>query len=399
MPDTATVPASVAEVIERITEIQPLLRSNAAEGDRQRRVPDESVDALRAAGAFRIGTPKRYGGLEGSTQDMLDVAAATAYADGGTGWVVALANVCGWMAGLMSHRLQDEIWGDDPDALVTGVIAPTAQAVRVDGGYRVTGRWYYNSGSYQSTWVGVGIPIPNDAGEIVNHGLGFFPRSDYEIEDTWFATGMRATASNCIVVDDVVVPDHRVMMVPSAIAGRYPNEHLGDEPVHRAAFVPVLALVLIGAQLGLGRAAYDYVVEQARQKAIAYSFFATQAESTAVQLEIARVAQLLDTAELHARRAASDIDDAAAAGAYPDYLTRARVRADTALVAEKVLEAIDRLMSVHGAGAFAETNPLQRIWRDANTAARHGVVNPLISYEVYGKAIFGDQRPVVSPLV
>jgi alkylation response protein AidB-like acyl-CoA dehydrogenase len=399
MPGARTAPGSVAEVIDRIAGIQPVLRAGSEAGDRLRRLPDESVEALLDVGAFRLGTPRRYGGLEGTTRDMLDVAAATAYADGSAGWVVALANVCGWLAGLMPRRLQDEIWGEDPDALVTGVIAPTSQAVRVDGGYRVTGRWSYNSGSHHASWMGVGIPIPNEAGGIVDHGLGFLPRADCAIEDTWFTTGMRATASNAIVVEDAFVPDHRVMMVPSAIAGRYLNEHLDDEPTHRAAFVPVLALVLIGAQLGLGRAAYDHVVDKASEKAIAYSYFATQAESTAVQLEIAKIAQLLDTAQLHAHRAASDIDRAAAIAEYPDHLTRARVRADTALVAEKVLEAIDRLMSIHGAGSFAEANPLQRIWRDANTAARHGVVNPLIAYEVYGKAIFGDERPVVSPLV
>ena len=399
MSDTLTAPATVAEVIEQVTAIQPLLRKNAAEGEQLRQVPAESIDALRAAGAFRVGTPKRYGGLEGTAQDMLDVSAAAAYGDGGAGWVVTLANVCGWLAGLMSRQLQDEIWGEDPDGFVTGVLAPTAQAVRVEGGYRVTGKWYYNSGSDHSTWAGVGIPIPNEAGEIVNQGLAMIPRSDYEIEDTWFVAGMRSSGSNCIVVNDVFVPDHRVMMVPPALGGQYANEDVANEPTHRAAFVPVLALVLIGAQLGLGRAAFDFVVEKAAAKPIAYSFFPTQAESTAVHLEIAKAAQLLDTAELHARRAASDIDTAAAGGTYPDYLHRARVRADTALVAESVTRAIDALISVHGAGSFAESSPLQRIWRDSNTAARHGVINPLVSYEVYGKAIFGDERPVVSPLV
>jgi alkylation response protein AidB-like acyl-CoA dehydrogenase len=396
---TLAAPTTVAEVVERIRAIQPLLRKNSAEGEEQRRVPQESIDALRAAGAFRIGTPKRYGGLEGTTQDMLDVAAAAAYGDGGAGWVTTLGNVCGWLAGLMSREVQDEIWGEDADAFVTGVLAPTATSVRVEGGYRVTGKWYYNSGSYQSTWAGVGIPVPDENGEIVSQGLAMLPRSDYTIDETWFVAGMRASASNCIVVDDVFVPDHRVMMVPGALVGQYDNPDVADEPAHRAAFVPVLALVLIGAQLGLGRAAYDFVVEKAAKKSIAYSFFPTQAESTAVQLEIAKIALLLDTAELHARRAASDIDTAAAAGTYPDYLARARVRADTALVAESVTRAIDLLISVHGAGAFAESSPLQRIWRDSATAARHGVVNPLVSYEVYGKAIFGDERPVVSPLV
>ena len=199
MSDTLTAPATVAEVIEQVTAIQPLLRTNAAEGEQLRQVPAESIDALRAAGAFRVGTPKRYGGLEGTAQDMLDVSAAAAYGDGGAGWVVTLANVCGWLAGLMSRQLQDEIWGEDPDGFVTGVLAPTAQAVRVEGGYRVTGKWYYNSGSDHSTWAGVGIPIPNEAGEIVNQGLAMIPRSDYEIEDTWFVAACDragATASS-----------------------------------------------------------------------------------------------------------------------------------------------------------------------------------------------------------
>ncbi|GAA1953291.1 acyl-CoA dehydrogenase family protein [Microbacterium deminutum] len=398
MSDTLTAPTTVAEVIERITAIQPLLRQNAAEGEIARRVPEASIQALRAAGAFRIGTPARYGGLEGTTQDQLDVAAAVGYADGGAGWTVALANVCGWLAALFSRQAQDELFGDNPDALVTGVLAPTATAVRVDGGYQITGKWYYNSGSWEADWAGVGIPIPNEAGEIVNQGVVLIPRRDYSIDETWFVAGMRSSASNCIVVEDVFVPDHRVMLVPPAIGGQYANEFTADEPVHRSAFVPVLALVLIGAQLGLGRAAYDFVVEKAATKPIAYSFFERQAESTAVQLQVAKAAQLLDTAELHARRAASDIDTAAAAGDYPDYLMRARVRADTALIAESVTQAIDILLWVHGAGSFAESSPLQRIWRDSAVAARHGVIAPAVSYEVYGKAILGDERPV-SPLV
>lgn len=398
MTNTTTAPATVAEAISNIETIHPLLRANSAQGEEDRRVPEESIAALRDAGAFRVGTPKRYGGFGGSLQDMLDVSAAVGYADGGAAWVTTLGNVCGWLTGLTSRELQDEVWGEDPDAFVTGVLAPTAQAVRVEGGYRVTGRWYYNSGSYQSTWAIAGFPVPNEAGEVVDQGLAFFPRSDYDIEDTWFVAGMRSSASNCIVVEDKFVPEHRVMSVPPAIGGTYINTDPSDGPVNQMAFVPVLALVLIGTQLGLGRAAFDYVVEKATKKPISYSFFATQAESTAVQLELAKIAQLLDTAELHARRAAADVDGHAEAGTYPDYLTRARVRADTALVAESITRAIDMLISVHGAGSFAEVNPLQRIWRDANTAARHAVINPLVSYEVYGKAIVGDERPV-SPIV
>lgn len=395
---SAALPASIAEVLERITALQPSLRERAPEGEELRRVPDASIDELRAAGAFRIGMPKRYGGYEGNTQDMLDAAATAAYGDGGAAWVVTLANVCGWLASLFSRQAQDDIWGNDPDALVTGVLAPTATAVRVEGGYRVTGSWGYNSGSVFATWAGLGIPIPNEAGEIVSQGLVLIPRTDYEIEDTWFVAGMRASASNTIIANDVFVPDHRVLLVPEALEGKYANEYLADEPTRRSAFVPLLAIVLIGAQLGLARAALDYVIEKTHGKPISYSFIEEKSTSVGVQIKVARAAQLLDSAELHAQRAARTIDEAAVAGPYPDPVTRARVRADTATVSEYVLEVINSLISVHGAGAFAETNRLQRIWRDANVAARHAVVNPEISMEAYGKLLLGDETPV-TPLI
>ena len=105
---------------------------------------------------------------------------------------------------------------------------------------------------------------------------------------------------------------------------------------------------------------------------------------------------LIDTAHLHAYRAADDIDQAATSGAYPDMVTRTRVRADTGYVAEKITEAIDLLLYAHGAGAFAESSPLQRIWRDSAVAARHAVVLPAVAYEVYGKALLGIENDVTA---
>ena len=70
------------------------------------------------------------------------------------------------------------------------------------------------------------------------------------------------------------------------------------------------------------------------------------------------------------------------------------MRADTGYVAESITRAIDILLSAHGAGSFAEVNPLQRIWRDSATAARHAVVAPEIGYEVYGKALLGVEEQI-----
>ena len=120
--------------------------------------------------------------------------------------------------------------------------------------------------------------------------------------------------------------------------------------------------------------------------------------SVAFQLQIAEAAMLIDTAHLHAYRAADDIDLAAVSGEYLDYLGRARVRADTGYVAEKITRAIDILLSAHGAGSFADVNPLQRIWRDSATAARHAIVSPMVGYEIYGKALLGVEDKI-TPLV
>jgi len=162
--------------------------------------------------------------------------------------------------------------------------------------------------------------------------------------------------------------------------------------------VPVLTLVLAGPQLGLGRAALDLVIDKAAKKPISYTFFETQAESVAFQLQMADAATKIDAASLICYRAAADIDDAAARGAYLDYKTRARVRADTGYAIQNVIEALTTLMNAHGAGGFAEASPLQRIWRDANVAARHAVVSPTVGFEVYGKALLGVQEKI-TPLV
>ncbi|MET7542998.1 acyl-CoA dehydrogenase family protein [Streptomyces sp. NPDC005507] len=385
------------ELVARALELQPLLREHAAGIEAGRRVPEPVITAIAEAGLFKLATPRRYGGHQSSARTMVDVSAALAEGDGSTAWVVTLVNVCNWLTSLFPLKAQDDVFGAAPDARVTGVLSPTSSTVKVDGGWRVTGRWYYNSGSWLSDWAVLGVPLTDDSGTVVDQGLVLAPRSDLELEDTWFVAGMKGTASNCLIAEDIFVPEHRVLSVPAAIEGDYPADH-ADEPLARSAFVPVLALVLAGPQLGLGRAALDYVVERVGRKPISYSFYETQAESVAVQMQIAEAALRLDTATLHVHRAAADIDDAARQGTYPDFTRRARVRADTGWAIQNVLEAINTLVSVHGAGSFAEVNPLQRIWRDANTAGRHAVAAPTVAFEVYGKALVGsDER--ITPLV
>lgn len=395
-PTATSVPTS-EEIVERVRGLKPLIAQNSAQGESDRRVVEETITALTEAGVFRTSVPKRYGGYETSMRTMLDVASAVGEADGGTSWVVTLCNGCAWLAGLFPERAQDDVWAADPDAKVSGVLAPTAESRKVDGGFRVTGKWYYNSGSWHADWAVLGMPITDDTGAVVDQGLALLPRPELDFEETWFVAGMKSSGSNCLIATDVFVPDHRIISVPPAVEGHYGTE-LTDEAYYRSAFVPLLALILAGPQLGLGRAALKIVTEKAAKKAISYTFYTSQSDSVAFQIQIAEAAMLIETATLHAYRAADDIDSCAQKGTYPDLLARARVRADVAKVLECITKAIDILLFAHGAGSFAETNPLQRIWRDSAVGARHAVTLPAVSYEVYGKALLGREDQM-TPLI
>ncbi len=397
-PGAVTADPTSEALLSKARDLQPLIREHAAQGERDRRVAQVVMDAIDEAGLLKIMVPGRYGGSETSMKMMLDVSSAIGEADGATAWVTTLLNVCAWLTGLFPVAAQDEVFGANPNAKVSGVLAPTSTARKAPGGFRVSGKWFWNSGSWMADWAALGIPIVDEAGQAIDQGRALIPAGDMRIEDTWFVAGMCGTASNCLVAEDVFVPDHRILSVPAAIGGSYPTEVGDEEALYRSAFVPLLALVLVGPQLGLGRAALDFVKSKAAQKAISYTFFTAQSQSTAFQLQIAEAALLIDTAHLHAYRAAADIDNAAAGGSYPDLVTRARVRADTGVVAESVTRAIDILVSAHGAGSFATACPLQRIWRDSNVAARHAVVLPQVGYEVYGKALLGVAEQI-TPLV
>ena len=298
------------ELLERAAALRPILERNAAKGEEDRRIADESIEALVDAGLFKITVPRRFGGYEVDIRTKLEVAAAVAEGDGATGWVLALTNVCHWLVGLYRDQAQQDIFGADPDARVCGVLAPSVETRREDGGLVVSGRWPWASGSLHATWGLVAVLDRDAAGAITEHALALIPMTDLAVEDTWFVAGMKGTGSNTLVADEVFVPDHRLLSVPKAIENEYPTEH-ADEPLYRSSFIPVLALILVGPQLGLARAARDLVIAKAPSRAISYTSFERQTDSVAFQVEVARAAMMVDTAHLHAFRAAGEIDAAA----------------------------------------------------------------------------------------
>jgi alkylation response protein AidB-like acyl-CoA dehydrogenase len=297
-----------------------------------------------------------------------------------------------WFVGMWNEQVQQDVWGTNPDARVAGVTAPGGAAELVDGGYRVSGKWAYCSGSLHADWLFLGVPIvgAGDGAEAgpVDHGAVLVRAADVTIEDTWFVSGMKGTGSNTVVARDVFVPRHRFVSVPRLLEGRTDSPYQ-DEALYRVPFEVSAPLDLVGPQLGLATAALQLVVSKAAGRAMAHTEYASQAEAPIVQLAVAKAASLIDVAELLAHRAAADVAEAGARGEFPDRVARARVRMDTAQAVEHARDAIRELVSVHGAASFAELNPLQRIWRDSEVASRHAVANPGIGAEQYGRALLG----------
>ena len=202
------------ELIRRATELQPLLAKNAARTEADRRVPDENIEAIREAGLFRLMVPKRLGGYETTIRTKMEVSAALAEACGSTAWVTALTNVCAWIVGTMPDQAQQEIFAADPDARVAGVLVPSPDIEKVDGGYIVSGRWPWASGSLHATWGLGGVVQVGPDGVPIDIGTVVMPMSELTIEDTWFVAGMKGTGSNTMVAERVFVPEHRYARCP-----------------------------------------------------------------------------------------------------------------------------------------------------------------------------------------
>jgi 3-hydroxy-9,10-secoandrosta-1,3,5(10)-triene-9,17-dione monooxygenase len=389
-PDTATL-------IARAAALRPLLERNAQQTDAQRRLPDEIVQALKENGLCALMVPKRFGGYQTSIRTYVDVTSELGCGCGSTAWVASLINVCAWLAALFPERAQADVWESNPDAWIAGSLAPNGVAIPVDGGWRVTGRWPWASGSLHAQWGACGIHMKNERGEMANFGLSLMPMNELGIEDTWFMVGMKGTGSNTIVASDVFVPEHRFLPYPQAFAGTYRTEFT-DEVVYRVDLVPVTVLILAGSQIGVARAALEHVMAKSRSRGITHTNFPIQAESAGFQMQVAEAAMKIDTAILHAQRAADDLDRAAEEGRHLDLTARARIRIDTALVAKYCREAVELLVSAHGTSSLADSNRLQRLWRDVHTASHHAITEWQVNLEVYGKALLGVE-PNITHLI
>ena len=385
------------ELVGKARGLYDLLRKNAPLTDSSSRCPQENIDALEMAGIFKTQRPRRFGGHQASIRTTLEVSAEIGRACGGTAWVVTLGNVGDWIASLLSDKFQDEFFGSSPNARSSGALTPSVRARKVEGGYVLNGEWHYCSGSLHASYAGGTVMLEDENGNDIGPAITMIPMNQVELKETWFVIGMRGSGSNSIYVKDLFVPEYKFMPVIPAIEGNYSTVKNQSEPLYRAAFVPVFAVVLVGPFLGLARAALESFLEKLPNRAIAYTNYKKQIEAPNTHFQLARAAMLIDGAHMHAFRAAHDVDHAALIGEYPDATRRARIRMDCAQAVYQCKAAVNLIVETAGSSAMAENNPLQRIWRDTNTAASHAIVDHNINLELYGRMLL--DQPGITHLI
>src|SRR2546428_669581 len=196
--------------LHRVRALLPPLRERAVPAERLRRLPDETFADFQEAGLFRCLQPKRYGGYELDPATLYRAVIEIGTVCGSTAWILGVIGIHNWHLALFAPQAQDDVWGKDTSIQVSTSLAPTGTVTRVDGGFRLQGRWSFSSGCDFCHWAALGgIVPPLEAGAPPDVRTFLVPRSDYTIDDTWYAVGLCGTGSKDVVVDDAFVPEYR----------------------------------------------------------------------------------------------------------------------------------------------------------------------------------------------
>lgn len=377
-------------------DLVPLLEAEAADTERLGHLTDKSATALRRAGLLSLFAPREFGGHEAGLAASVEVFTLLGRACGSSAWVSMLLSGGSYLAAHLGDRARREVWGDDPTSAVCGGFGQADSARRVSGGLLVSGRWRPLSGIRQASWAIVGVPLCDETGVVTDRGLALFPMSAGTIEKSWHVAGMQGTGSDTLAVDEVFVPDHRILSFSRLLAGDY-NRHRGIGSIYKASTIPFITATMAGPLLGMADAALDYTRDRlAHGKGLAGTFYLDAVESPGVRFSVADAAHRIDTARLHAARAVAEIEDSLTANTPLTELQRARVRMDVATTGRAAVESVRLLLDAGGSSSFTLDRPIQRIWRDLEVASRHQLIGYDLAREVYAHGVLGLGDPVTA---
>jgi 3-hydroxy-9,10-secoandrosta-1,3,5(10)-triene-9,17-dione monooxygenase len=396
-PDLAsTRQSNAACFLDRITALLPEIRARAGETERLGKVPRDTIQALTVAGVFRATQPRQWGGLELDLATFYEGMALIASACASTGWVASVVGIHPWHAALFDNEAQRELWGDNPDERMSTSLAPTGTIQRVDGGFRLDGRWYFSSGVDHCGWAVLGGTAPDGKGGS-EYRTFLVPRRDYTIDhDSWHVTGLAGTGSKTVILPDVFVPEYRTHSIVDNYHGKDPGLAVNDRPYYRLPWRLVFGYCIAAPSAGAATGALDAFVELNRDRLPAHGG-PPVARNPALHRPLARALATVGMVRQRMSATWKELQFSVEAGQTIPYERRTRAFYEATLVHDLCSAAVYDLMGVNGGRTMNADGALQRFFRDLLAMRNHPGANIELGAGLYAQAALGVPPPPFDP--
>ena len=379
------------ELIAAARAMAPALRERAARCRAERRVPDETVAEFQAAGFFKILQPEQWGGYAMDPQVFYAVGLEVARSCPSSAWILGVIAVHNWQLAVFDDQAAQDVWADDPSVLISSSYAPVGKVKVVDGGFRLSGRWSFSSGSQHCKWAFLGavVPTPEAPFDMANYRTFLVPISDYEIVDNWDVVGLQGTGSHDIVVDDVFVPEHRTHKSMDGFLCDNPGNAVNSAPLYRMPFMQVFVRAVCTATLGACEGALESFIEVAKTRQTGPAKMKN--DPFARQLA-AQVKASIEEMKLTMIRNFDAMMDCCRSGEPIPVEDRVRYRYDSSIVADRCLELSSRMLKAAGSGGIRLDSELLAYHLDILASQAH-IANHSTPFAInMGGVLFGEEN-------
>lgn len=375
-PEPGAVP-SPEELIARARAMIPTLKDRAARCVAERDVPAESIREFHEAGFFRILQPKRWGGYEMHPNVFFEVQKALAEGCMSTGWMFGVVGCHPYELALFHDQAQQEVWGEDSSALASSSYQPVGKVTHVEGGFRLSGRWGFSTGSVHCGWVVLGALVPPEKpGEAPDMRAFLLPRKDYTIDrDAWHVFGLQGTGSHDIIVDDVFVPEYRTHRSVDGFLCTNPGQQENDAPLFTLPWAQVFVRSVSTAAFGGARAAVNAAIEIMESRVSTNTGKASKADPF-LQAAVARAHAQIFEMETTLRLTFEELMGYAERGAPIPMERRALFAYNSSTVVRRLADMADDMIQLLGGRAIYMSSPIIQPWLDLCAGRAHVANDP-----------------------
>ena len=364
-----TVAPPTAELlVARARAMIPQIAARAAEARQARRVSASVIAQIEEAGLFRILQPARCGGYEMKPETYYDVLIALAEGDMSVGWVYGVLGVHPWLMGLLDERAVRDVWGNDDSVRLCSSLMPVGKAEKVDGGFKLSGHWRFSSGCHYAEWALLGGAVQAGAGAALDIRLFMVPQAEYRIADAWRVSGLCATGSEDILVDDVFVPEYRTRRMVDNFQCVGAGLAVNRSPLYRLPFGQIFFRGVSSPAIGALQAMLDAFVGYAAKRS---GPAGKSTDDPVAQQICAEVTAAIDEMKLVLRRNMTVLWEFGEQGEVPPLTLRQQFKFQSASVSHRCAELAARLMRATGAAGIYDEQPFGKALADINAARQH----------------------------